>query len=65
MSIFDLFKPKTKTEFTDENTPDEEYQLPELTRANFNMTADLRHRYEDELLMKQYGLKPVKYGEFV
>lgn len=65
MSIFDFFKPKTKKEALDDNVPDEEYQLPELSKGNFYMTNELRRRYENELLMEMYDIKPEKQGEFV
>lgn len=65
MSIFDFIKPKTKKETPIDNTPDEEYQLPELAIGNFTMNAELLRRCENERLMEQYGIKPIKYGEFI
>ena len=64
MSIFNLLKPKTKKEATDD-VPDEEYQLPELSAKEIVMNDELLRRYENELLIKQYGIKLDKHGEFV
>ena len=64
MSIFNFLKPKTKKEAPDD-VPDEEYQLPELSAKEIVMNDELLRRYENELLIKQYGIKLDKHGEFI
>lgn len=70
MSIFDVFKfkSKTKAENTDapvDEVPDEEFQLPELKIGEFKMTDELRRRRENEALLKKYNLQREKSGEFI
>lgn len=63
MGLFNLFKSKTKT--VPHDSPDEEYQLPELSRGQFTMTDELRRRKENEELKRKHGVVIKKEGDFV
>ena len=67
MSIFDFLKPKPNkpTAAPIDNTPDEEYQLPELSIGTFPMNEEMRRRYDNAMLRERYGVKLKKYGEFL
>ena len=69
VKILNFLKRKGKKEVENNmdvsDAPDEEYQLPKLTKGNFSMTEKLQRRKEDEMLMKKYHIHPKKEGEFV
>lgn len=69
VKMLNFLKRKVKKEVENNmdvsDAPDEEYQLPKLTKGNFSMTEKLQRRKEDEMLMKKYCIHPKKEGEFV
>lgn len=69
VKILNFLKHKVKKEVANNmdvsDAPDEEYQLPKLTKENFSMTEKLQRRKEDEMFMKKYCIHPKKEGEFV
>lgn len=67
MCFFDFFKPKKKAKstFVHEVDAKDDYQLPVLSRASIQMTADLLQRQQDEQLQKKYGICAEKEGHFV
>lgn len=66
MGIFDFLKPTPKAiPKVVQDIPDEDYELPELSRGQFRMTNELYRRQEDEALKKKYGIHTDKVGDYV
>ena len=66
MGFFNMFKrPKKHVEPEKNDLPDEEYKIPVLKRAEFEMTEELLRRKENEELLKRYGIILTNAGEFI